>query len=128
MDLDMNRKNVLEYLKELKKSIPTQKSLLGRKASVDISKLDAIKDKIDLFYERGISISPMSIDKNSINILRENIDLIKQFPQNLKPENIMENKILEQTTNSKNTRRILLPSVLENNSKLLENYSYQKNA
>ena len=122
MDLDMNRKNVLEYLKEFKKSIPTQKSLLSRKVNVDASKISDNKDKINLFYEKGFLVSPMLIDSKSIEILKENIELIKQFPQQLKPDVVLENEILTQTSNSKRTRRVLIPSVVEKNAELMDKY------
>ena len=64
----------------------------------------------------------MTIDKSSIDILKENIELIKQFPEKWQPYSVMEDEILEQTKDSKNTRRILIPSIVENNAELLEKY------
>lgn len=122
MNLDINRKNVVDYLKEFKQNITIQKSLFGKKVNLDVLKLKELSDKIVLFFERGILISPMSIDKNSINTYIENIDLVKQFPLNFKPDVIMESKILEQTKRVKKTRTILLPSIVENNSQLMEYY------
>lgn len=122
MNLDVKRKNSTVYLKEFKKSIPNQKLLLRKNINVDISSLGEISNKIEVFYQRGLLISPMSIDKSSINIYTEDIDLVKQFPSNFQPDVIMEAKILEQTKSAKNTRRILLPSVVEENTQLMENY------
>lgn len=123
MNSKENRKNTLEYLKEFNKSIPKKKSLLNRSSNVDNSKLNTVRNEISLFYERAILISPMSIDKNSIDIYKENIDLIKQFNSELKPDKIIESKILEQTQSAKNTRRILLPNIIQNNSEINEDYN-----
>lgn len=122
MNLDVKRKNSTVYLKEFKKSIPNQKLLLRKNINVDISSLSEISNKLEVFYQRGLLISPMSIDKSSINIYTEDIDLVKQFPSNFQPDIIMEAKILEQTKSAKNTRRILLPSIVEENTQLMENY------
>ena len=122
MDIKTNRKNVLEYLKEFKKAVLKRKSIFSKNSNVDVSKLENIKDKIELFSERGTLISPMSIDRNSINTYIENVNLVKQFPRELRPETIMESEILKQTQNTKSTRRILLPSIRENNSHIMENY------
>lgn len=123
MDLKANRKNVLEYLKEFRKLIPKRSSIFSRNSNVDISKLGTITDKIKLFSERGTLISPMSIDKNSIDAYMENLSLVKQFPSELRPDTIMESEIFTQTENAKNTRRILLPSVIENNSHIIDSYN-----
>lgn len=123
MNLKENRKNTLEYLKEFNKSIPKKKSLLTRNSNVDNSKLNAVRDKISLFYERAILISPMSIDKDSIDVYMADINLVKQFTSELKPEKLMESKILKQTQDAKSTRRILLPSVIQNNSQIMEDYN-----
>jgi len=122
LDLKANRKNILEYLKEFGKSIPKRNSIFSRSSNVDVSKLEKIQDKIELFFKRGILISPMSIDRNSIDIYMENLNLVKQFPNNLRPETIMESEISRQTENAKRTRKILLPSVMENNSQIMESY------
>ena len=122
LDLKTNRKNVLEYLNEFKRTIPKRNSIFSRKANVDVSKLESIKDKIELFFERGALISPMSIDKDSIDTYIENISLVKQFPGELSPEAMLESEIFKQTENAKSTRRILVPSVMENNSQVIENY------
>ena len=118
----IERKNALEYLKEFKNNIPTKKSLLNRQINVDAAKINNIEDKIISFYERKVLISPMSINKDSINIYIENLNLIKQFPNNLKPDILIESKISDKTKNAKNTRTILLPNIVESNSKLLEDY------
>ena len=97
MNLDINRKDILEYLKEFTKSIPKKNSLLHKHSNVDISKLDGISDKISLFYKRGILISPMSIEKDSISVYIESLDLVKQFPNNFKPETLIETDLLNQT-------------------------------
>ena len=122
MNLQQKRKNTLEYLKEFKKVIPKRKSIFSKDSSIDISKIHDIKEKTELFYERGILISPMSIDKNSIKEYQETLKLIEQFPNDMKPENILENKILNQTRNAKQTRRILLPNIVDQNLALLEDY------
>lgn len=122
MDIKANRKNVLEYLKEFKKIIPKRNTIFSRSSTVDTSKLDGIKDKIELFSERGILVLPMSIDKNSIDSYMENVKLVKQFPNNLRPETLMESEIFKQTENAKNTRRILLPGIVDENLHILENY------
>ena len=124
MDLDVERRNTLEYLKEFNKSIPKKRSLLSlsRKATVDNSKLIDMKDKVEKFFEDGALISPMKIDKDSIDIYTQNVELVKQFTSDLKPDNMMENIILEQTGNVRKTRTILLPSIVERNSDVSENY------
>lgn len=122
LDIKTNRKNVLEYLKEFKKLIPKRNSIFSRSNNVDTSRLEDIKDKIEIFSERGTLISPMSIDRNSIDTYMENVSLVKQFPSELRLETIMESEIFRQTENARNTRRILLPSVMENNSHIMENY------
>lgn len=123
LDLKSNRKNVCEYLKEFKRVIPKKGSMFSRNPSVDISKLGDKKDKIESFFERGIMISPMLIDKNSINVYIENLRLVKQFPNELRPETVMESRIAKQTENAKNTRNILIPSVIEKNSSIMDNYN-----
>lgn len=124
MDLSIERRNTLEYLKEFNKSIPKKRALLSlsRKTTVDNSKLVDMKDKIERFYENGALISPMKIDKESIEKYSENVELVKQFTSGLKPDNVMENLILEQTQNVRKTRTILLPSIVENNSNIQEKY------
>ncbi len=122
LDIKTNRKNVLEYLKEFKKLIPKRNSIFSRSNAVDTSRLEDIKDKIEIFSERGTLISPMSIDRNSIDTYMENVSLVKQFQSELRLETIMESEIFRQTENARNTRRILLPSVMENNSHIMENY------
>lgn len=122
MDLDFERRNTLEYLKEFNKSIPKKRALLSRKKSVDNSKLSEIQNKIERFYEVGALISPMKTDKDSIEVYIENVELVKQFTSGLKPDNVMENLILEQTQNVRKTRTILLPSIVENNSNIQEKY------
>ncbi len=122
MNLDINRKNILEYLKEFTKSIPKKNSLLHKHSNVDISKLDEISDNISLFYKRGILISPMSIEKDSINVYIESLDLVKQFPNNFKPETLIETDLLNQTKSRGNVRTILLPSIRENNSQVMNQY------
>ena len=123
LDLKSNRKNVCEYLKEFKRVIPKKGSMFSRNPSVDISKLGDKKDKIESFFERGIMISPMLIDKNSINVYIENLRLVKQFPNELRPETVMESRIAKQTENAKNTRNILIPSVIEKNSNVMDTYN-----
>lgn len=122
MDVKSNRKNALEYLKEFKKLIPKRKAVFSKKAKVDTSKLENIQDKIELFYERGILHSPMLIDRDSIDTYIEDISLVEQFPRGLKPDVMIESKIFKQTENAKNTRRILLPSVMENNAQIINSY------
>lgn len=122
LDLKTNRKNVLEYLNEFKRTIPKRNSIFPRKANVDVSRLENIKDKIELFFERGALVSPMSIDKDSIDTYIEDISLVKQFPRELSPEAMLESEIFKQTESAKSTRRILVPSVVENNSQVIENY------
>ena len=124
MNLKANRKNVSEYLKEFRKLIPKRSSMFSRSSNVDISRLGDIKDKIELFFERGTLISPMSIDKNSIDTYMETLNLVKQFPTELSPETTMEFAIFNKTENSKGTRRILLPSVME--SDLQTTHDYEK--
>ena len=99
MDLRENRKNTLEYLKEFQKSIPQKRSLFNRKSTPDTSCLDIVKNKISLFYEKGILISPMLIDKNSIEMYQDTLHFIKQFPQELQAETMLESNILESTKN-----------------------------
>lgn len=123
LDLKSNRKNVCEYLKEFKRVIPKKGSMFSRNPSVDISKLGDKKDKIESFFERGIMISPMLIDKNSINVYIENLRLVKQFSNELRPETVMESRIAKQTENAKNTRNILIPSVIEKNSNVMDTYN-----
>lgn len=122
MDLKDRRKNELEYLKEFKKLVPKRNSMFSRTSNVDLSKLGEIKDKIELFYERGTLIKPMLIDKSNIDVYIEDLNLVKQFPAELSPENLMESHILKQTENPKNTRKILVPSIMENNSNIMSNY------
>ncbi len=124
MDLDVERRNTLEYLKEFNKSIPKKRSILSlsRKATIDNSKLIDMKDKVERFFEDGALISPMKIDKDSIDVYTQNVELVKQFTSDLKPDNIMENIIFEQTANARKTRTILLPSIVERNSNVSENY------
>ena len=122
MNLQQNRKNTLEYLKEFKKTIPRRKSIFSKYPSIDISKIHDIKEKTELFYERGTLISPMSIDKNTIKEYQETLKLIEQFPNDMKPQNMLENKILAQTRNAKRTRKILLPNIVDQNLALLEDY------
>ena len=43
MNLQQNRKNTLEYLKEFKKTIPRRKSIFSKYPSIDISKIHDIK-------------------------------------------------------------------------------------
>lgn len=97
--------------------------MFSRSSNVDISRLEDIKDKIELFFERGTLISPMSIDKSSIDAYMENLSLVKQFPSELRPETLMETEIFKHTENAKSTRRILLPSVMESNSHIIDSYN-----
>ena len=122
MDLRENRKNTLEYLKEFQKSIPQKKSLFNRKSTPDTSRLDIVKDKISLFYEKGVLISPMLIDKNSIEMYQDTLHFIKQFPQELQAETMLESDILESTKNFRNTRKVLLPSVRQQDAQIMEKY------
>ena len=122
MNLKQSRKNAAEYLKEYKKLIPKRTSLFSKNSSIDISKIHTMKEKTETFYERKVLISPMLIDKNSIKDYQETLALIKQFPSDMKPETVMENKILEQTRTPQKTRRILLPNIVDNNLALMEDY------
>ena len=122
MDLKVNRKNTLEYLKEFKKSIPKKGTFLSRTPKVDNSRLGNIKEKIKIFFSRDILSSPMSVDKDSIHTYMEVLDLAKQFPRELSPEALMEIDIFSKTENFKGTRRILLPSVMESDLQITHNY------
>lgn len=122
MNLKQSRKNTAEYLKEYKKSIPTRTSIFSKSSSIDVSKIHTIKEKTEAFYEREVLISPMLINKNSIKDYQETLALVKQFPSDMKPETVMENKILEQTRNPQKTRRILLPNIMDKNLALMEDY------
>lgn len=123
MDLENARKNTKEYLKEFYKSIPKKNSIFNREASIDNSKIDNIKDKIETFYERGILVSPTLINKESITTYIDILKAVKQFPNNLKPDIIIENNILSKIQKQNNTRRILIPSVMEENSNLMQEYN-----
>lgn len=122
MDVKNKRVNVKEYLKEFYKSIPKKSYSFSRNVNIDISKIDNIKEKIEMFYERGILISPMSITKESITTYIDTLNAVKQFPTHLKADNIIENNILSRTQKQNNTRRILIPSVIEENANLLQDY------
>lgn len=123
MNLKENRKKVLERLQEFKKSIPKRKSLFSRKSSVDVSKLGEIESKISSFYQEAILIAPMSIDKESITPYMDTVDLVKQFPEELQPETVMESYIFENISKGPQGRRkILLPGVMERDSQIKEDY------
>lgn len=122
MDLKANRKNVSEYLKEFRKLIPKRSSFFSRSSNVDIYRLRDMEEEIELFFQNGKLVSPMSIDKNSIDTYMGILDLVKQFPSELSPETLMESKIFKQTENAKGTRSILLPSVMEKNSNITDSY------
>ena len=73
------RNSVLELLesgKDINKIFVTKGERHG-----SINKIIA---KAELFYERDILISPMSIDKNSIKEYQETLKLIEQFPNDMK--------------------------------------------
>lgn len=123
MDLKTNRKNILEYLKEFRKIIPKRTSIFSRSDKVDTSKLENIRDEIEMFYERGTLCSPMLIDKNNIDAYLEDVSLVKQFPGELSPEKVMESEIFKQTENARSSRIILLPSIVEENSHIMESYN-----
>lgn len=122
MDLKNKRINTKEYLKEFYKSIPKKSSIFNKNVNIDISKIDDIKDKIEMFYGRDTLISPMSIDKDSITTYIDTLNAVKQFPEHLRPDTIIEKNILSRTQKSNNTRRILIPSVMEENSSLMQDY------
>lgn len=122
MDLKSKRENVKEYLKEFYKSIPKRKSMFNRSVTIDISKIDDIKDNAEMFYERRILISPMLINKESIATYIDTLNAVKKFPTHLKPDTIIENNILSRTQKQNNTRRILIPSVMEENESLIQDY------
>jgi len=122
MDLKNQRINTKEYLKEFYKSIPKKSSIFNRNTNIDISKIDEIKDKIEIFYERGTLISPMGIDRDSITTYIDTLNAVKQFPAHLRPDVMLENNILLKTQKQNNTRRILIPSIMEQNSNLMEDY------
>ena len=122
LNLKANRKNVSEYLKQFRKSIPKRSSIFSRSSDVDIYRLGDIEEKIKLFFERGTLISPMLIDKNSIDTYMEILNLVKQFPSELSPETLIGTEIFKQTEKTKGTRRILLPSVIERNTQVTDDY------
>lgn len=75
-----------------------------------------------MFYGIDTLISPMSIDKDSITTYLDTLNAAKQFPEYLIPDTIIEKNILSRTQKSNNTRRILSPSVMEENSSLMQDY------
>lgn len=122
MDLNADKNTARKNLENFKKSIPKRKSIFGRNISVDSSNLSHIKDSIETFYESGILISPLLIDRDSITIYLEDIDIVKQLPLNFKPYAIMKAQLLEQTKKQYQTRRVLLPGVREENSRIMGIY------
>lgn len=122
LNLNEERKNTKEYLKEFYKRIPRRSSIFNKKVNIDISKIDDIKDKIEMFYERGTLISPMLISTQSITTYIDTLNAVKEFPTHLKPDVIMENNILLITQKHNNTRKILIPSIMEEVSSLVQDY------
>ena len=122
MRLEEYRRNVGEHFKEFYKSIPKKNSIFYRKNIVDNSKLENVKDKIERFFDIGKLVDPMSIDKKNFDAYMKNLDLVKQFSEELRPEMIMEKEIFNQTQGAKNSRKILIPSVVEKNAQLIDKY------
>lgn len=74
------------------------------------------------FAEGGVLISPELVNKNNISEYKKAVENAKRFPQQLRPDNMLGNKILVQTNTSRNTRRILLDNVREQDQRIMDDY------
>lgn len=72
--------------------------------------------------ENGTLISPELVNRGNISEYKKAIENLKKFPHQIRPDNMLENKILAQTSTGKNTRRILLDSVREQNEVIMGDY------
>lgn len=72
--------------------------------------------------EKGTLVSPELVNKGNISEYKKAIENLKKFPQQVRPDNMLENKILAQTSTGKNTRRILLDGIREQNETIMGDY------
>lgn len=72
--------------------------------------------------EKGTLVSPELVNKGNISEYKKAIENLKKFPQQVRPDNMLENKILAQTSTGKNTRRILLDGIREQNEAIMGDY------
>lgn len=72
--------------------------------------------------EKGVLISPNLINKDSVKNYKRAVETAKKFPTQYRPDNILENKILNQVSSGRNTRRILLDGVLEKEQTIMTDY------
>lgn len=73
--------------------------------------------------EKGTLISPELVNRGNISEYKKAIENLKKFPQQIRPDNMLENKILAQTSAGKNTRRILLGGVREQDESIMDDYN-----
>lgn len=72
--------------------------------------------------EKGTLISPELVNKNNVSEYKKAIENLKNFPQQIRPDNMLESKILAQTSARKNSRRILLDSVRQQDEAIMGDY------
>lgn len=112
------------------KHIKVMADLKGLRGKFDRERAEAImKDKTVKenqqclkFAEDGILILPEQINEDNISQYKNAVENAKKFPQQLRPDNMLGVKILVQTNKDRNTRRILLDSVREQDKGIMEDY------
>lgn len=92
--------------------------------AVAIMEDKTVKENIQFLgiAEKGTLISPELVNKDNISEYKKAIENLKRFPHQIRSDNMLENKILAQTSTAKNTRRILLDSVREQDESIMRNY------
>ena len=72
--------------------------------------------------EKGTMISPELVSKDNISQYKQLIEKVKRFSVESRPDVMLGNKILSQTNKGRNTRRILLDSVREQDQRIMDDY------
>lgn len=72
--------------------------------------------------EKGTLISPELVSKDNISQYKQLIEKVKRFSAESRPDAMLGNKILTQTNKGRNTRRILLDSVREQDQGIMDDY------
>ena len=72
--------------------------------------------------EKGTMISPELVSKDNISQYKQLIEKVKRFSVESRPDVMLGNKILSQTNKGRNTRRILLDSVREQDQSIMDDY------
>lgn len=118
----MKNNEMYEEFRKFNKDIKTRKSFLSGRTTIDITTLAKREATILEFFDKGVLISPKLVNKDNILDYKKALETVKQFPMQFRPDNIYADRILGKTSKGRNTRRILVDSVREQDQGIMDDY------